>query len=421
MAADKINQTAFSINRKLLPAFVIVMVFLASTGLANICLGGHIYWFTGLFMGISLYLLSLLLIYLFFRKSGSRLSRWFVLTSTTFLLILFTEAMLRIIMPATSGESNRGFFVSPYFIRIGKQYLHLPPSNSEKKIHSCEFNYVFHTNSLGLSDKEHPQYKAEDTVIIGLGDSFTEGVGAPADSGWLKLTEKYMAGSGERGLHFINAGVGGSDPVYEYRLLKERLLDYHPDLVVVTLAYDIEDLICRGGYSRLDSTSPVRQKPEKWWIPLYGMSYIFRSFIHQFTSFNHLFLNPEEYSKARKEAVGDMILCCNLYKSLAFEKGFRLLFVFCPLKHEVKNGRFDDWEPVMNHLQKIEIPYVDMLAHFTASGMNAENLHEYYWSIDEHLNSRGYYLFAEGMIPAIDHELKKQTAYERPETSPRTR
>src|ERR1041385_5795637 len=48
-----------------------------------------------------------------------------------------------------------------------------------------EFNYVYKTNSLGIREREFPKEKDDSvTRIITIGDSFTDGVGAPYDSSY---------------------------------------------------------------------------------------------------------------------------------------------------------------------------------------------------------------------------------------------
>jgi hypothetical protein len=56
-------------------------------------------------------------------------------------------------------------------------------------------------NKLGLFDNE-----VENPIIVGLGDSFTQGVGTPPDSTWLKYIERKLD------LKTLNAGIGASNP-----------------------------------------------------------------------------------------------------------------------------------------------------------------------------------------------------------------
>ena len=74
-------------------------------------------------------------------------------------------------------------------------------------------------------------------LFVALGDSFTEGDGTPADSTWPKLLEKRLnAAHPSANITTLTGGIGGADPPFEYILLKEKLLTYQPDLVVVAPA-----------------------------------------------------------------------------------------------------------------------------------------------------------------------------------------
>ncbi len=74
-----------------------------------------------------------------------------------------------------------------------------------------EFSYPLHSiNSLGLFDSEK-DIKAK---IIILGDSFTQGLGAPPDSSFPFILEKLIKQP------ILNAGLSGSNPIFENNLLK---------------------------------------------------------------------------------------------------------------------------------------------------------------------------------------------------------
>ncbi len=74
----------------------------------------------------------------------------------------------------------------------GEDWFHTWPPNDEHEYHAPgEFRYTRMSNNLGLSEENIPEVKpANEFRIIGLGDSFTEGVGAPYDSTWVKQLEK---------------------------------------------------------------------------------------------------------------------------------------------------------------------------------------------------------------------------------------
>lgn len=97
------------------------------------------------------------------------------------------------------------------------------------------------TNSLGLRDEEFPFEKTKSTFrMICLGDSITEGSAVDYDKTYPKLLEKkFKDYSSEIKIEIINAGIGDYCIEQEYILLKERLLKYHPDMVI--LGYYLND------------------------------------------------------------------------------------------------------------------------------------------------------------------------------------
>jgi hypothetical protein len=133
-------------------------------------------------------------------------------------------------------------------------YINQPLSTDD--FNKPEFHYLHKYNSLGLRDKEFTTNKKPHEVrILGVGDSFTEGVGTCADSTWLKQLE-YMLNSSGKDIYYttMNGGVHGSDLFFSYDLFTRCLLQYKPDLVILNLnSTDIGDVISRGCSERFDT------------------------------------------------------------------------------------------------------------------------------------------------------------------------
>jgi len=88
--------------------------------------------------------------------------------------------------------------------------------------------------------------------ILAIGDSFTEGQGAPFDQTWLSVLGRNL--NRPESTHQFTMMVGGvaaSDPFYAYRILVDKLLAYQPDLVMMAVhRNDVIDAIIRGGEER---------------------------------------------------------------------------------------------------------------------------------------------------------------------------
>ena len=163
---------------------------------------------------------------------------------------LGAELVLRYLCVVCSWtEQNMGEYVSPYRMLNASTWYHLRFPNDVSSYGEPEFDYGLRTNSLGIRDIEHPVEKPDDELrIVGLGDSFTEGQGAEYEDGYLKVLERNLNRELKRGhVRVIVGGVAGSDPFYCFKLLKDKLLVYDPDLVTLTVnTTDVMDVVVRG-------------------------------------------------------------------------------------------------------------------------------------------------------------------------------
>ncbi|MDQ3819704.1 MAG: SGNH/GDSL hydrolase family protein [Acidobacteriota bacterium] len=107
-------------------------------------------------------------------------------------------------------------------------------------------NYV-KINSEGFRDREHTKEKPADTVRIAvLGDSFAEARQVPIDQTFWAVMEQKLQGcapfAGKK-VEVLNFGVGGYGTVEELLTLRQRVWDYSPDIVLltVTIYNDITD------------------------------------------------------------------------------------------------------------------------------------------------------------------------------------
>jgi hypothetical protein len=102
-------------------------------------------------------------------------------------------------------------------------------------------------NSDGLRDREHAKAKPADTVRIAvLGDSFAEAMHVPIEQTFWSLLEHKLqdcnAFPGKK-VEVINFGVSGYGTAQELMMLRQKVWDYSPDLVVLafTTNNDIYD------------------------------------------------------------------------------------------------------------------------------------------------------------------------------------
>jgi hypothetical protein len=93
-------------------------------------------------------------------------------------------------------------------------------------------------NSEGLRDREHTKAKPPNTLRVAvLGDSFTEAIHVPVEQTfWSKLERKLgncPAVKGRKNVEVINFGVQGYGTAQELMMLRKKVWDYSPDIVIL--------------------------------------------------------------------------------------------------------------------------------------------------------------------------------------------
>jgi hypothetical protein len=93
-------------------------------------------------------------------------------------------------------------------------------------------------NSEGLRDREHTKAKPPNTLRVAvLGDSFTEAIQVPLEQTfWSKLERKLgncQAVKGRKNVEVINFGVMGYGTAQELIMLRKKVWDYSPDIVIL--------------------------------------------------------------------------------------------------------------------------------------------------------------------------------------------
>jgi len=321
---------------------------------------------------------------------------WLSITSIAICLTIIEISLFLSGYKNTSLEKgNRYFYSSPYNID-NNCWFYIQPKDHYLK--SGEFSFFRTINAEGLSDIKHPVIKNDNEYrICGLGDSFTEGAGTDADSTWLKFLERSMLKSSiKRQLTFINGGVAGSDPFFEYVLLKDRLLKYKPDLVLLALNNsDIYDVLIRGGMERFKPDGTVKYNTPPWWEPIYATIHISRLFFAAF-GYNELLIKEKEDNFIEpKEKIIQII---HDFNELSLQNNFKLVIIFHPLIKEVEDAKME-LDDVMKKVKSIKgVDVLDMLKYFKEKeNIDPSNCLDYYWKHDGHHNAKGYEAFARGV------------------------
>lgn len=350
--------------------------------------------FTGLAFSIPAILFGLLC-----RLWPSRMTRVLLRSSV---IMALTATMLEVALVVTGISKNymelrSGHYQSPYSQNMGN-YYNIRHPNDTVWLRSGEFSYGRVTNSLGHSDREWALEKDSATLrIIALGDSFTEGDGAPADSTYPVQLQKMLIESGIRA-EVLNAGTSGSDPLFCYRNLKDRLLTYSPDIVIQTVSSDdmLFDIPLRGGLERFADGELKLASPPPW-EPVVAASYVLRELFHLF-GLDISRPYGAEKNAGHVTAMGGLLRDVILRQdSLGAEHGFVSIWLVLPMKHETRDMRhvfpFEAWQKQPFPLRASSTAMLLPCYEHTMS-IEGDSYSAYFWKIDGHHNSRGYRMMA---------------------------
>lgn len=196
-----------------------------------------------------------------------------------FIIVIVLEFGLRTLGTfETYSEKISGYYYS-YYGQSEPSGHHVWRTDENITYDEPEFYITYPPNSLGVRENEFALEK-EDSVfrIITIGDSYTEGHRAPYDSTWSRFLENTLnETASSTDYEVLNCGTNGSDIYFMHQFLKDTLIDYKPDLILVLLNFsDIHDIILRGGRERFQEDGSVIFSVAPWFEPLYKHSHFIR-------------------------------------------------------------------------------------------------------------------------------------------------
>ncbi|MBI5845809.1 MAG: hypothetical protein HZB23_14215 [Deltaproteobacteria bacterium] len=266
-----------------------------------------------------------------------------------------------------------------------------------------EFHYESSFNFINMRDIEHPLRKAPyEYRIAALGDSFTEGVGVAQDQTWPRLLQKMLPSVNGLRTRVMNCGIVSHDTVDELQVLRERVLAFRPDMVIVAVnSSDITDIATKGGQERIGR--PFYRPPgSPWWEFLFGSSFLVRHFVQGILGYDWTLKSSAELKAGDARALDAIYQTIMDFAHLSGERGFALVAVFHPMKHELEKGGWPLDGLIGRLAGEKDILVVNLLEYYKAecakSGVPASDI---YWPVDLHHNARGYELFARGVAEAI--------------------
>ena len=332
-----------------------------------------------------------------------------LLTISLIIALALVEMGLRITgRYATYTErTDTGSYVSPFQVGYGESWYRVHAPNQKIAYQNKEFSASWITNNEGFDDKTFSVTKQGKRIMV-LGDSFTEGSGAPNDSSYPRQLADIIKDSVDAPVEVWNCGVGGSDLFYEFVLFRDKLLKYKPDMAVVTINNtDIYETMIRGGFERFGKDRKTHYKKGPWFEPLFEHSYVVRAIAIDAFGYGFSFIKKSEDQQLRETAMDELCIAMDSFSVLCKEKNIALSFAFHPMQSEMESR--DKYFAVKQiaHCGKLGYDYVDAREQFYKMGIDADSAKKLYWSIDGHFNPTGYHYLAWCVWENIKEKIKQ--------------
>lgn len=266
-------------------------------------------------------------------------------------------------------------------------------------------NLIVHTDSNGFRSAEVSRIKPADVYRIAiLGDSISFGRSLPQNDIFPEILKSNMNDRPyAKRVEVINASLSGRDTWEEYAILKHKVLDLDPDLVVLQ--------ICLNDHVRLPFPKHDTQLGVFGEMSWYDYSSLLALLDREIKGFRALHvkwikkLGLDRRSKERvildhyidpktMHEVGDhwndwSRVLLDIH-NLAQESGAETLFVTFPLLHQIKNGQSETLPILSKFAQQNRIPYLDMIGPFSEE--DRIPLYDY-----THPTKRGHNIVAESI------------------------
>lgn len=327
-------------------------------------------------------------------------------------IILFTllafEFLLRLAKHNTTYTEQTGQKYASAYGQTMPTWFYTRPANSSFEVANSEFKYHYTTNSSGLRDREFGFKDTSAKHVICLGDSYTEGYGAPYDSTWPYLLQHYLNAALTKA-EVLNAGAAGSDPFYEYMLYKYKLQSYRPNRLLICInATDLKDYIIRGGMERFKADGTTVCKKAPWFEPLYHYSYTMRFIINDVLGYTdgNLFVTEKEKRELSAKGMHETGAVLDSLNDLTVAGNCKLAVI---IQQDIleyvsvdNDSRYEAclFEQLQTILEKKNIDVVN-LHKALGTHFNAANYLQYSYPHDSHYNGKGYNILA--------HEILQQT------------
>ncbi len=329
-----------------------------------------------------------------------------ILFFSVFITLMVIELRLRATGTFNTYQEHRdGFYRSILDLKPADKYLTWG-NGKEHWITTPEFSYWRPTNKHGLGDYEFDSLSQLPGIkIMGLGDSFTEGDGAPYDSSWVKQLGKMLQQKKGVPVVTMDAGICGNDPIYAAVQFKNEFLKYHPDIAVLCVnVTDLDDVRTRGGLERFKADGTLALRAHPWWEAFYAPVHLCRLYIHKVLGYDFTFTNKQEYERNPAVYVDKLKNTVMFFTETCSAQNIYPIIVMHPMRHELQQSHYTPaLDSLTTRLQNVKnLHFVNVLHFMLQLPANDRDIRKIYWDTDLHHNSAGYNIMAKAILERID-------------------
>lgn len=314
-----------------------------------------------------------------------------VFSLLVFLITL--EVALRVTGLYSTNEEKQGFEYEHKYNHKINSWFHTWSPNSTLNSSSKEFQYTNKYNDLGHREVSTSVYfsKKNVTRVLCIGDSFTEGDGAPYDSTWVKRAEEKINNASSI-FSFYNAGVCGADLFYDYKILSCKLIQLKPNVVIEALNYsDVNDVIFRGGDERFNPDSTTTYKNGPSWEIAYQHSHVIRAIVTSLLGYNKSFIKKANVNKEEELAIKQLKQRVHETNEFCKKRGVFYFLVIHPHPLEINKKSNKITEAFYKE------PYVINLFNDFYPFFKENDIAKYSWRKNQHFNSKGYWVMGDAI------------------------
>jgi hypothetical protein len=332
-----------------------------------------------------------------------------------FLALAVAELTMRLTgIMATQTEKRLNDYWSPYNYNRDKVLWNWDP-NKVLILEGPEFSYARKINALGFDDAEFCIHKDSGEIrILTLGDSFTEGDGAAYDSSYPRqlediLTERYAS----RKIVVMNAGICGSDPMFNFKAYDSLLYKYRPDLVIQVFSTQdvMNDMALRGGLDRFTPDGKVNFTHHFALDKVFMYSRLSRLYFVGIRNLNEHYLNDEILLQKRDYLLAQTRLLFSAWQQQVVNRGFKFYVVYRPDPMEIEQHSYGTYmQPFINNIDSMGnssklFKTIDLISYYTQVAHMDKDAQKYFWPIDRHHNATGYHQMAMGIAEGVKGDL----------------